>query len=268
VPSGSAIRRPDGQTREDPARAPAFGPSRRLDYELEVGIFIARGNLLGNPIAIDDAESRIFGLCLVNDWSARDIQAWEYQPLGPFLAKSFATSVSPWVVTLDALEPFRIPACARPADDPAPLDYLASPANVERGGIDISLEVLIETAKMALDGHPPARVSLGSFKSMYWTVAQLITHHASNGCNLRPGDLLASGTVSGPSPESRGCLLERTWRGKEPLELPSGEKRAFLEDGDTIIMRGWCERAGAVRIGLGECRGTIHDSRPSHGFSH
>jgi fumarylacetoacetase len=257
VPSGTFVRRPDGQTREDAAKPPVFGPSKRLDYELEIGAFIARGNPLGHPIAIEDAEDRIFGLCLVNDWSARDIQTWEYQPLGPFLAKSFATSLSPWVVTLDALEPFRIPAYKRGTDDPAPLQYLSSPKNAERGGIDITLEVLIQTAKMSRSGHAPMRVSIGSFSNMYWTLAQIVAHHASNGCNLRPGDLLASGTVSGPSPESRGCLLERTWRGKEPLTLPSGETRTFLEEGDEVIMRAWCERQGAVRIGFGECRGII-----------
>ena len=257
VPSGSFVRRPEGQTRDDAAKPPVFGPSKRLDYELEVGVFIGRGNPLGHPIAIDDAEDRIFGLCLVNDWSARDIQTWEYQPLGPFLAKNFATSISPWVVTLDALEPFRVPAYTRAANDPAPLDYLNSTANQQRGGIDITLEVLIQTAKMTRHGHGPMRISLGTFRSMYWTVAQLVTHHASNGCNLRPADLLASGTVSGPTPESRGFLLERTWRGKEPLELPSGEKRTFLEEGDEVIMRAWCEKPGAVRIGFGECRGII-----------
>jgi fumarylacetoacetase len=257
VASGSFVRRPEGQTRADPSGPPAFGPSRRLDYELEVGAFIGRGNPLGHPVAIEDAEDRIFGLALVNDWSARDIQAWEYQPLGPFLAKNFATSVSPWVVTLDALEPFRIPAYARASDDPAPLPYLTSPWNTERGGIDITLEVLIQTAKMIRDGIEPMRVSRGTFASMYWTLGQLVTHHASNGCNLRPGDLLASGTISGPSADSRGCLLERTWGGKEPLTLPSGERRAFLEDGDEVIMRAWCERPGAVRIGFGECRGII-----------
>ena len=257
VPSGTFVRRPEGQTRDDPSKPPVFGPSRRLDYELEVGAFIARGNPLGHPIGIEDAEDRIFGLCLVNDWSARDIQTWEYQPLGPFLAKNFATTVSPWVVTLDALEPFRIPAYARPEGDPAPLPYLASPRNAERGGVDITLEVSIQTAKMSRGGLAPMRVSRGSFASMYWTLAQLVTHHASNGCNLRPADLIASGTISGPVPESRGCLLERTWRGKEPLTLPSGETRTFLEDGDEVIMRAWCERPGAVRIGFGECRGII-----------
>jgi fumarylacetoacetase len=257
VPSGTFVRRPEGQTRDDASKPPVFGPSRRLDYELEVGAFIARGNPLGHPISIADAEDRIFGLCIVNDWSARDIQTWEYQPLGPFLAKNFGTSVSPWVVTMDALEPFRIPAYERPAGDPAPLSYLSSAANEQRGGIDITLEVLILTAKMSRGGHAPMRISVGSFASMYWTLAQLVTHHASNGCNLRPADLIASGTVSGTTPESRGCLLERTWRGKEPLQLPSGEQRAFLEEGDEIIMRAWCERRGAVRIGFGECRGII-----------
>jgi fumarylacetoacetase len=266
VPSGTFVRRPEGQTRDDPAAPPAFGPTKRLDYELEVGAFIARGNPLGHPISIADAEDRIFGLCLVNDWSARDIQTWEYQPLGPFLAKNFATSVSPWIVTLDALEPFRIPAYRRPAGDPAPLPYLASERNEQRGGIDITLEVLIQTAKMSRGGHEPMRVSRGSFAAMYWTFAQLVTHHASNGCNLRPGDLLASGTVSGPTPDARGCLLERTWRGKEPLELPSGERRTFLEEGDEIIMRGWCERPGAVRIGFGECRGIIGEDVADEGM--
>ncbi|HET9424148.1 MAG TPA: fumarylacetoacetase [Gemmatimonadaceae bacterium] len=266
VASGSFVRRPEGQTRDDPSRPPTFGPTKRLDYELEVGAFIARGNPLGHPIAIGDAEDRIFGLCLVNDWSARDIQAWEYQPLGPFLAKSFATTVSPWVVTLDALEPFRIPAFARAADDPAPLPYLSSAANEQRGGIDITLEVLISSAKMSRHGHEPMRVSKGSFASMYWTLAQMVTHHASNGCNLRPADLIASGTVSGPTPESRGSLIERTWRGREPLTLPSGETRTFLEDGDEVIIRGWCERPGAVRIGFGECRGIIGEDVVDESF--
>jgi fumarylacetoacetase len=257
VPSGSFVHRPSGQTRDDAAAPPVFGPSRRLDYELEVGAFIARGNPLGHPIAIEDAEDRIFGLCLVNDWSARDIQTWEYQPLGPFLAKNFATTVSPWVVSMDALEPFRIPAYRRAAEDPAPLPYLSSSQNAERGGVDITLEVSIQTAKMSRDGLEPMRISRGNFASMYWTLAQLVAHHASNGCNLRPGDLLASGTVSGPAADQRGCLLERTWRGKEPLQLPSGETRTFLEEGDEVIMRAWCEREGAVRIGFGECRGII-----------
>ncbi|MDB4899603.1 MAG: fumarylacetoacetase [Gemmatimonadetes bacterium] len=257
VASGTPVRRPSGQSKDDGAAAPSFGPTRRLDYELEVGVFIGAGNALGSAITIGDAESHVAGLCLVNDWSARDIQAWEYQPLGPFLAKNFATTVSPWIVTLDALAPFRAPAFTRAADDPTPLPYLADDGNRRAGGIDITLEVLLSSSHMRRDGVSAARVSLGSFTSMYWTVAQLVTHHASNGCSLLPGDLLASGTVSGASKESRGCLLERTWRGTEPLTLPTGELRRFLEDGDEVIMRGWCERDGYRRIGFGECRGVV-----------
>jgi fumarylacetoacetase len=257
VPTSTPIVRPHGQTRNDPNAPPVFGPSRRLDYELEMGAFIARGNALGETIPIAAAEEYLFGLCLVNDWSARDLQTWEYQPLGPFLAKSFATTVSPWVVTLDALEPFRRPAYSRPATDPAPLPYLTSAADSERGGFEITLEVLIQSAQMLERNIEPMRISKGTFDSMYWTLGQMITHHASNGCNLRPGDLIASGTVSGPTKESRGCLLERTWRGTEPLTLPTGETRTFLEDEDEIIMRAWCERPGAVRIGFGDCRGAI-----------
>jgi len=259
VPTGSFIQRPSGQTRDDPAAPPTFGPSRRLDYEMEVGAFVGAGNSLGQPIAIDAAEEHIFGLCLVNDWSARDLQTWEYQPLGPFLSKSFATTVSPWVVTLDALEPFRRPAYARPPGDPAPLPYLSSESNASRGGIDITLDVLIQSAQMRDVDAAPMLISRGRFTTMYWTVAQLVTHHASNGCNLRPGDLLASGTVSGPTPDSRGCLLERTRRGTEPLTLPTGERRTFIEKDDEIIMRGYCERDGAVRIGFGECSGVVVD---------
>ncbi len=257
VSSGTAVKRPSGQTKDDSAPTPSFGPSKRLDYELEIGAFIGAGNPLGDPIAIGDAESHIAGLCLVNDWSARDIQAWEYQPLGPFLAKNFATTVSPWVVTLDALAPFRVAATARPADAPDALPYLRSEDNARTGGFDITLEVLLSSARMRTERIPPMRVSLGSFTSMYWTLAQLVTHHASGGCNLQPGDLLASGTVSGASAASRGCLLERTWRGTEPLTLPSGEARRFLEDGDEVILRGWCDRDGHRRIGFGDCRGTV-----------
>jgi fumarylacetoacetase len=257
VVSGTPVRRPSGQTRDGTEGAPNFGPTRRLDYELEVGAFVGAGNALGTTIPIGEAESHVFGLCLVNDWSARDIQAWEYQPLGPFLAKSFATTVSPWIVTLDALEPFRVPAAVRPDGDPAPLPYLASPDNAARGAFDISLEVLLSTAKMRDDGHAPFRVSAGRFVDMYWTIAQLVTHHTSNGCNLRSGDLLASGTVSGPEKSSRGCLLERTWRGTEPLELPSGEKRAFLEDGDEVVLRGYCANDSHRRIGFGTAAGRI-----------
>lgn len=257
VVSGTPVQRPSGQTKSDDAPAPVFGSSKQLDYELEVGFFVGPGNELSKPIPISEAEHHIFGLCLVNDWSARDIQKWEYQPLGPFLAKNFATTISPWIVTLDALEPFRCPAFARPADDPTPLPYLDSAANVMTGGVNITLEVFLRSRKMREEKSGAFLVSSGSFKEMYWTIAQMLTHHASNGCNLRPGDLLASGTVSGPMKESRGCLLERTWRGTEPLQLPSGEKRTFLEDGDEVTIRGYCERSSAVRIGFGECRGVI-----------
>lgn len=261
VASGRTVRRPQGQTRDDASAPPSFGPTRRLDYELEVGAFVGSGNALGAAIPLCDAERHVAGLCLVNDWSARDIQAWEYQPLGPFLAKNFATTVSPWVVTLAALAPFRVPAQKRDASDPAPLPYLSDDANERAGGFAITLEVLLSSARMRGDGYKPMRVSLGNFRTMYWTVAQLVTHHASNGCNLQPGDLLASGTVSGAAPDSRGCLLERTWRGTEPLQLPTGETRRFLEDGDEVIMRGWCERAGFRRIGFGECRGVVAPAR-------
>ena len=257
VPSGTSVRRPVGQSRDDAAVPPVFGPTGRLDYEMEVGVVIGSGNRLGTTIPMADAERHVAGLCLVNDWSARDIQSWEYQPLGPFLAKNFATTVSPWIVSLQALAPFRVPAVARPVGDPAPLPYLSDAANERAGGVDIRLEVLLSSARMREEGGRAVRVSLGSFTAMYWTIAQLVTHHASNGCDLRPGDLLASGTVSGPTPESRGCLLERTWRGTEPLTLPTGEVRRFLEDGDEVIMRGWCEREGFRRIGFGECRGIV-----------
>jgi len=257
VVSGTPVRRPMGQTREASDTAPTVGPSKRLDYELEVGIFIGEGNRLGEPIAMGQAERHVFGLCLVNDWSARDLQTWEYQPLGPFLAKNFATSVSPWVVTLDALEPYRIPAYERDPSDPRPLPYLSSDVDTARGGVDITLEVLLSSERMRAANAPPMRVSIGSFAEMYWTVAQLVTHHTVNGCNLAPGDLLASGTVSGSTKESRGSLLERAWRGTEPLSLPTGETRAFLQDGDEVIMRGWCARPGRPRIGFGEVRGCV-----------
>ncbi len=263
VASGAGVRRPWGQTRNAPDQPPQYGPSRRLDYELEVGMYVGPGNVLGQPVPVAAAEDHVFGLGLVNDWSARDIQTWEYQPLGPFLAKNFATTVSPWVVTLDALAPFRAPAFARPAGDPAPLPYLAGPS--EAAGFDVTLEVWLSTAAMRAAGVEPMLVSRGSFTNMYWTVAQLVAHHTSNGCNLRPGDLLASGTVSGPEKESRGCLLERTWKGTEPLQLPGGETRAFLEDGDDVLVRGYCERAGRARIGFGECRGRIVPAAASPG---
>ena len=257
VPSGTPVRRPMGQTRDESAPEPSFGPTRRLDYELEVGIVVGTGNALGAPISIERAEAHIAGLCLVNDWSARDVQAWEYQPLGPFLAKNFATTVSPWLVTLDALAPFRAPAFTRATGDPAPLPYLNDAADQQGGAVDVILEVSVTSERMRAERLAPFIVSRGSFTAMYWTIAQLVTHHTSNGCNLQPGDLLASGTVSGEAPESRGCLLERTWRGTEPLTLPTGELRRFLEDGDEVVMRGWCERLGARRIGFGECRGMV-----------
>jgi fumarylacetoacetase len=257
VPSGSRVARPSGQSKGDADAEPTFGPSRRLDYELEVGAFIGSGNRLGHAVPLEEAEERVFGLCLVNDWSARDLQSWEYQPLGPFLAKNFATTVSPWVVTIDALAPFRAPAFARAAGDPAPLSYLASHSNDAEGGFDIQLEVWIRSERMRRESLSPVRLSRVRFTEMYWTVAQLVTHHASNGCNLTAGDLIASGTVSGSTKDSRGCLLELAWRGTEPVTLPTGEQRRFLEDGDEVIFRGFCERDGFARIGFGECRGTV-----------
>jgi len=256
VASGGPVRRPCGQTKDPAEPAPRLGPSRALDYELEVGLFIGPANPLGDPIPIDRAEDHIFGLCLLNDWSARDIQSWEYQPLGPFLAKSFATTISPWVVTLEALAPFRAPAFARPDGDPQPLPYLDAPADRQRGGIDLRLEVTLRTSRMRAEGAAPLLVSYSNLRDLYWTPAQLVAHHTSNGCNLRPGDLLGTGTVSGPTRESAGCLLEITRRGADPLVLPNGETRRFLEDGDEVTMRGWCQGDG-LRIGFGECRGIV-----------
>ena len=257
VPSGTPIRRPSGQTMADGAEAPTFGPSKVLDYELEVGVFVGHGKEQGDPIKISEAEDHIFGLCLVNDWSARDIQRWEYQPLGPFLAKSFATTISPWIVTKEALAPFRVPAFQREAGDPQPLPYLDSPENRERGGFDIKLEVLISSEQMRQQNLAPHRLSASNTKDLYWTFAQMLAHHSSNGCNLRSGDLLASGTVSGSTKESQGSLIELTERGAQPITLPTGEVRRFLEDGDEVILRGYCEREGFRRIGFGECRGII-----------
>jgi fumarylacetoacetase len=257
VATGTNVHRPSGQTKDASAEAPVFGPTRSLDYEVEVGFLIGPGNELGQPIPIAEAEQHIFGLCLLNDWSARDMQSWEYQPLGPFLAKSFATTISPWIVTMEALAPFRVPAYQRPDGDPAPLPYLNSAEDREQGGIDLTLEVYIASRRMRESGLQPARLSQGNLRNLYWTLAQLLTHHASNGCNLRPGDLLASGTVSGPLPEERGCLLELTQRGAEPIRLPNGEIRKSLEDGDEVILRGYCQRDGFTRIGFGECRGTV-----------
>jgi fumarylacetoacetase len=257
VVNGTPIRRPVGQTKDDNAEAPAFGPSKVLDYELEVGFFVGQGNPQGEPIKITEAEDNIFGLCLVNDWSARDIQRWEYQPLGPFLSKSFATTISPWIVTMEALAPFRAPAFERPAGDPEPLPYLNSLENRERGGFDIKLEVFISTEQMREKGIAPHRLSASNTRDLYWTFAQMLTHHTSNGCNLQPGDLIASGTVSGATKDSMGSLIELTGRGAEPINLPTGEVRRFLQDGDEVIFRGYCEREGFRRIGFGECRGIV-----------
>ena len=257
VNSGTPVRRPRGQVKVETSTEPSVMASRRLDYELELGAFVGQGTSLGATLSVDDAEQHLFGVCLLNDWSARDIQAWEYQPLGPFLAKSFATTISPWVVTLEALTPFRVPAFARAEGDPAPLPYLASDTVRTSGGVDLHLSVELSSSEMRAAGHAPVAVSHSNTRFLYWTLSQLLTHHASNGCNLRPGDLIASGTVSGPTRESRGCLLESAGRDSSPLTLPSGEIRRFLEDGDEVTFRGWCERAGAVRIGLGECRGRV-----------
>jgi fumarylacetoacetase len=254
--SGQSFRRPKGQLSAPGAQAPELLPSRRMDYELEVGIFIGGGNEIGEPITIDVAEQHVFGLCLLNDWSARDIQSWEYQPLGPFLSKNFATTLSPWIVTSEALAPYHMP-WQRVADDPQPLPYLDSQANREQGAIDVRLEVLIETQQMRERGSSPARVSHTSFRHAYWTVAQLVAHHTVNGCSLRPGDLFGSGTQSGPTDEEAGSLLELTQGGKRRLDLGNGETRTFLEDGDAVVFRGWCEREGAARIGFGEVRGTL-----------
>lgn len=257
VPSGTEVRRPHGQRKAPDAAEPAVGPCRMLDYEMELGVFVGPGNVLGETISIENAEDHLFGVCLVNDWSARDIQAWEYQPLGPFLAKSFATSISPWVVTMDALAPYRAPAFERAPDDPRPLPYLDHERDRTSGGIAITVEVSLRTARMREANAKPRVLSRGSFTDMYWTFAQMLTHHASNGCNLRPGDLIASGTISGSTPDSRGSLLELTWRGRDPIDLPDGETRTFLQDGDEVIMRGWCGGNGAPKLGLGEVRGVV-----------
>jgi fumarylacetoacetase len=246
VVSGTDIRRPQGQTKPPDAATPVFGPSKSLDYELEMAFFVGPGNSLGQPVPIDQAIDHVFGLVLMNDWSARDIQTWEYQPLGPFLAKNFATSISPWVVSLDALEPFQKPF---PQQDPAPLPYLRLRTDFT---LDIHLEAALRTAKL----EKPVMITRTNFQNLYWSIAQQLAHHTVGGCNLQPGDLLASGTISGPSEESRGCFLERTWRGSKPLELPNGESRKWLEDGDTLTITGWCQGDG-FRVGFGEVTGTI-----------
>jgi fumarylacetoacetase len=263
VISGSEITRPRGQLTPQGSQKPNFAPTEMLDYEAEVGFFVGRGNELGTTIPIAQAEDHIFGICLVNDWSARDIQSWEYQPLGPFLAKNFATTISPWVVTWEALEPYRVPAFFRPPNDPAPLPYLSSEKDRNEGGLDLTVEVYIRSMLMREGRLRPTRLSAASLADMYWTPAQMLTHHASNGCNLKPGDLFASGTVSGPDTGSQGCLLELTRRGAEPVTLPTGEERKFLHDGDEITIRAYFQREGAARIGLGECSGLIVASSKS-----
>jgi len=255
VVSGTPVRRPAGQLKP-PQGPPVFRPATMLDYEAEIGMFVGAGNTLADPVAINDAENHLFGFCLLNDWSARDIQAWEYQPLGPFLAKNFATSISPWVVTVDALAPFRAPL-ERSTDDPPQLAYLHSDLNDGDGAFAITIETWLRTEWMRAKNIPAERVSAANLASIFWTPAQMIAHHTSGGCNLRPGDLFGSGTVSGSQPGSYGCLLEITERGTKPLLLSSGEERRFLDDGDEVILRAYCEREGFRRIGFGECRGII-----------
>ena len=271
VASGATFRRPVGQ--KAPAEEGANStrsPSALLDYEFEVGFFVAEGNELGSTISIDEVEDKIFGMALVNDWSARDLQKWEYQPLGPFLAKSFGTTVAPWVVTMEALAPFRCAEFQRPDGDPQALDYLTSEQNKTSGGVNIQLEAFLTSAKMRDQSAEPFRLSKTTFTNMYWTIAQMLTHHSSNGCNMQPGDLLASGTVSGPGRDERGCMLELTWNGdrnnplpgsdRTPLQLPTDEERKFLADGDEVILKGYCESESHRRIGFGVCAGVIEGS--------
>jgi fumarylacetoacetase len=257
IVSGTPFRRPRGQRKGPNEEAPSYGPSRNLDFELELGMYIGTSSKLGEPVPVGSAPEHIFGFCLLNDWSARDVQAWEYQPLGPFLGKNFATTVSPWVVTGEALAPFRTSAYARPQGDPAPLPHLDDTEDRAHGGLDITLEAYIATDTMRRAGTAPQRITQTSFALMYWTVAQMVAHHTSNGCNICTGDLLGSGTVSGPEKSSWGSLLELTARGREPIALPGGEQRGFIEDGDEIIFRGFCAKQGFARIGFGECRAVI-----------
>lgn len=257
VASGALIRRPSGQTKSAEETAPTFGPTRKLDYELELAFYIGSGNGMGSPISIDQAEANIFGVCLLNDWSARDIQTWEYQPLGPFLAKNFATTVSPWIITVEALAPFRCPAFVRPEADPQPLPYLHSRRDQQEGGVDISIEVALSTQEMRDGGLEPYKLCRSSSRDLYWTMSQLVAHHTSNGCNLRPGDIMGSGTISGSSRDSSGSLLELTRQGSEPIDLPNGQRRTFLENGDEVILSAWCRKEGRRAIGFGGCRGRI-----------
>jgi fumarylacetoacetase len=254
--SGQTVRRPLGQRMPPGSDTPVVGPSERLDYELELGVFIGLGNELGSPIHIAEADAHIFGLCLLNDWSARDLQAWEYQPLGPFLGKNFATTISPWIVTWEALAPYRIP-WVRGAGEPQPLPYLNSPQLQESGALDIALAVYLETDRMRAEGISPYLLSHSNFRDCYWSVAQMVAHHTVNGCNLRPGDLLGTGTQSGPTPAQAGSLLELSFGGRQPLTLPNGEQRRFLSDGDAIILRAAAERTGYARVGFGEARGRV-----------
>jgi len=259
--SGTSVRRPNGQTLPAGQETPSFGPSKRLDYELELGIWLGPGNNMGEPIAIGEASTHVAGFCLLNDWSARDIQAWEYQPLGPFLAKNFASTVSPWVITPEALEPFRKAQPARPDGDPQPLPYLLDDADQATGALDVELEVLLLTNAMREQNLPPQRLALSNTQNMYWTVAQMVAHHSVGGCKLQPGDLFGSGTLSGQSPDAVGSLLESTGGGKQPLTLASGEERTFLEDGDEVILRARCRREGYPSIGFGECRGRVRSAQ-------
>jgi fumarylacetoacetase len=256
-PSGTPIKRPRGQRKNAKETEPSYGPSRNLDFELELGMYIGASSELGTTVPVAAAANHIFGFCLLNDWSARDIQAWEYQPLGPFLGKNFGTTVSPWVVTSEALWPFHTAAFTRPQGDPAPLPHLDDAGDRAQGGLDITLEAYFSTDAMRLAGTAPLRITQTSFALIYWTVAQMIAHHTSNGCNLEIGDLIGSGTVSGPEKASWGSLLELTARGSEPIAMPSGEKRGFIEDGDEIMFRGFCAKPGFARIGFGECRAVI-----------
>ena len=256
--SGEPVIRPSGQRKPPTSDTPEYGPSQRLDYELELGLWMGRGNELGSPIPISEAPEHIAGLCLLNDWSARDLQAWEYQPLGPFLAKNFLTSVSPWIVSLQALAPFREAMPPRPAGDPAPLPYLDDPADRQSGALAIQLEVSLTTAQMRDAELPPHLLSRGSADAaMYWSAAQIVAHHTANGCNLQPGDLIGTGTLSTDDGQGLGSLLEISRGGSNPIELATGETRSFLEDGDEVTLRAWCERDGAARIGLGECVGRV-----------
>jgi fumarylacetoacetase len=257
VPSGTPIHRPNGQRKLPTETTPSFGPCRNLDYELELGVWIGPGNTLGTPIPVGEAAEHVAGYCLLNDWSARDMQAWEYQPLGPFLAKNFGSTISPWVITPEALTPFRVSQPPRPDDDPAPLPYLLDETDQREGALSLELEVLLLTPGLREKSLPPHRLSLSDARHMYWTVAQMVAHHASNGCNLQPGDLLGSGTISAPGVEGSGSLLETTQGGKLPVRLASGEERRFLEDGDEVVLRARASRDGFATIGFGECRGAV-----------